>query len=99
MLDNKATGYTKNFNAEIASVAKKDLKKGEKLDGEGGYCASGRLISSKKSKQERILPMGYTDNAVLKNDIMKDQFIRLDDVELNLHKEIIEAREYQYNLI
>ena len=43
--------------------------------------------------------MGYTDNAVLKNDIMKDQFIRLDDVELNLQKEIIEAREYQYNLI
>jgi len=59
----------------------------------------GRLISSKKSKKDRILPMGYTDNAVLKNDIMKDQFIRLDDVELNLQKEIIEAREYQYNLI
>ena len=30
---------------------------------------------------------------------MKDQFITLDDVELNLQKEIIEAREYQYNLI
>ena len=99
VLDNKATGHTKNFNAEIASVAKKDLKAGQKLDGEGGYCARGRLISSKRSKQERILPMGYTDNAVLKNDIMKDQFIRLDDVELNLQKEIIEAREYQYNLI
>ena len=34
MLDNKATGHTKNFNAEIASVAK-DLKAGQKLDGEG----------------------------------------------------------------
>ena len=43
--------------------------------------------------------MGYTDNVILKNDITKDQFIRLDDVELNLQKEIIEAREYQYNLI
>ncbi|OCW76577.1 hypothetical protein AKH17_03925, partial [Pelagibacteraceae bacterium GOM-A2] len=41
------------------SVAKKDLKAGQKLDGEGGYCARGRLISSKISKQERILPMGY----------------------------------------
>ena len=37
-LDNRATGYTKNYNAEVASVAKKDLKKGEKLDGEGGCC-------------------------------------------------------------
>ena len=53
VLDNKATGHTKNFNAEIASVAKKDLKAGQKLDGEGGYCARGRLISSKRSKQER----------------------------------------------
>ena len=43
--------------------------------------------------------MGYTDNAVLKKDIKKDEFISLDDVELNLPKEIIEAREYQYNLI
>ena len=99
VLDNKATGHTKNFNAEIASVAKKDLKAGQKLDGEGGYCARGRLISSKKSKQERILPMGYTDNATLKKDIKKDEFISLDDVELNLQIEIIEAREYQYNLI
>jgi homoserine dehydrogenase len=99
VLDNKATGHTKNFNAEIASVAKKDLKAGQKLDGEGGYCARGRLISSKRSKQERILPMGYTDNVILKKDIKKDEFISLDDVELNLPKQIIEAREYQYNLI
>ena len=99
VLDNKATGHTINFNAEIASVAKKNLKAGQKLDGEGGYCARGRLISSKKSKQERILPMGYTDNAILKKDITKDQFITLDDVELNLQKEIFEARDYQYNLI
>ena len=99
MLDHKATGHTKNFNAEIASVAKKDLKAGQKLDGEGGYCARGRLISSKRSKQERILPMGFTDNAVLKKDIKKDDFISLEDVELDLPKQIIEAREYQFNLI
>ena len=99
VLDNKATGHTKNFNAEIGSVAKKDLKVGQKLDGEGGYCVRGRLISSERSKMERILPMGYTDNAVLKRNIKKDSFIRIDDVELNLQNEIIEAREYQYNLI
>ena len=36
-LDNRATGFTKNYNAEVASIAKKDLKKGEILDGEGGF--------------------------------------------------------------
>ena len=98
-LDNRATGFTKNYNADVASYAKKDLKVGDKLDGEGGFCARGKLITSQKSKDEKILPLGLTDNAILKKNINKDQVIRLDDVELNLPKEVIEARDYQYNLI
>jgi predicted homoserine dehydrogenase-like protein len=98
-LDNRATGFTKNYNADVASYAKKDLKIGDKLDGEGGFCARGKLITSQKSKDEKILPLGLTDNAILKKNINKDQVIRLGDVELNLPKEVIEARDYQYNLI
>ena len=98
-LDNKATGFTKFYNADVASYAKKDLKAGEKLDGEGGFCARGRLITSKASKSEKILPLGLTDNAVLKREINKDEVIKLDDVELNLPAVVIEARDYQYNLI
>jgi homoserine dehydrogenase len=94
-----ATGFTKNYNADVASLAKKDLKVGEKLDGEGGFCARGRLITSQKSKKEMILPLGLTDNAVLKRDISKDEVIRLDDVVLNLPSEVVEARNYQYNLL
>ena len=98
-LDNKATGHTKNYNAEVASIAKKDLKVGEKLDGEGGYCARGRLISSSNSKKNKNLPLGLTDNAIMKKEVLKDEFISIDDVELNLQNEIVEAREYQFNLI
>ena len=98
-LDNRATGFTKNYNADVASYAKKDLKKGDKLDGEGGFCARGRLITSEKSKNEKILPLGLTDNAVLKKDINKDDIISLNDVELNLPQEVVKAREYQYNII
>ena len=98
-LDNRATGFTKNYNAEVASIAKKDLKKGEKLDGEGGFCARGKLITSEKSKIEKILPLGLSDNAILKKDIIKDETIKIEDVELNLPKVVLDAREYQYNLI
>ena len=98
-LDNRATGYTKNYNAEVGSVAKKNLKVGEILDGEGGFCARGKLITSHKSKSEMILPLGLTDNAILKKDIKKDEVIKIEDVELKLPKEVIEARDYQYNLI
>ena len=98
-LDNRATGFTKNYNADVASYAKKDLKKGDKLDGEGGFCARGRLVTSKKSKREKILPLGLTDDAILIRDIKKDDIIKLDDVDLNLPEDIIKAREYQYNTI
>ena len=94
-LDNRATGYTKNYNADVASFAKKDLKAGEKLDGEGGFCVRGRLITSENLK-EMILPLGLTDNAVLKRDISKDMVIKLNDVDLNLPEEVTEARNYQY---
>ena len=75
------------------------MKKGDKLDGEGGFCARGRLVTSDKSKNENILPLGLTDNAILKRDINKDDIISLNDVELNLPEEVVKAREYQYNTI
>ena len=98
-LDKKATGFTKNYNADVASCAKKDLKVGEKLDGEGGFCARGKLITSKKSKEEKILPLGLTDGAEVIKNIKKDEVIKISDVKLNLPKEVTKAREYQYNLI
>ena len=98
-LDQKATGFTKYYNADVASCAKKDLDIGEKLDGEGGFCARGRLVTAQQSKQEKILALGLSDGAIVKRAIKKDQVITLNDVELNLPKEVLEAREYQYNLI
>ena len=98
-LDKKATGFTKNYNADVASYAKKNLKVGEKLDGEGGFCARGKLITSKKSKEEKILPLGLTDGAEVIKNIRKDEVIKINDVKLNLPEEVAKAREYQYNLI
>jgi predicted homoserine dehydrogenase-like protein len=55
-------------------------------------CSRGRLVTSKISKEKKILPLGLTDGAIIKNDIKKDQIITLNDVELNLPKEVLEAR-------
>jgi len=98
-LENKPTGSTQFYNAEVASFAKKDLKAGEKLDGEGGFCSRGRLITSKQSKKDKVLPLGLSDGAILKRDIKKDEVILLSDVELELPEIVQKAREYQYNLI
>ena len=69
------------------------------MDGEGGFCARGKLITSKKSKDEKILSLGLTDGAIVKKDINKKPDTRLDDVELNLPEDVVKARQYQYDLI
>ena len=65
----------------------------------GGFCARGRLVTSNKSKEQKILPLGLSDGAIMKKDLKKDEVISLNDVELNLPEEVLKAREYQYNLI
>ena len=68
-LDKKPTGYTKFFNADVVSVAKKDLASGETLDGEGGFAARGRIITSKNSIEGNFLPLGLSDGAKTKKSI------------------------------
>ena len=98
-LDKKPTGYTKFFNADVASIAKKDLSVGEILDGEGGYTSKGKLVTSKKSIENNFLPLGLSDGAKTKRPIKKDEYIKIDDVEINWKQEVLQARKYQINIL
>ena len=98
-LDRKPTGYTKFFNADVVSVAKKDLASGEILDGEGGFASRGRLVASKDSIEGKLLPLGLSDGAKTKKSIKKDEFIKIDDVEINWKQEVLKAREYQTKIL
>jgi predicted homoserine dehydrogenase-like protein len=66
------------------TYAKRDLKKGEVLDGIGGDTIRGDICRESESKE--YLPAGLAMGAVLKNDIAKDQKIKLEDVELKKNK-------------
>ena len=98
-LDKKPTGYTKFFNADVVSVAKKDLASGEILDGEGGFTSRGRLVASKDSIEGKFLPLGLSDGVKTKKSIKKDEFIKIDDVEINWKQEVLKAREYQTKIL
>ncbi len=80
-------------------VAKKDIKIGEVLDGEGGFAARGRLFTAERSTKENLLPLGLSGSAVAKKNINKDDLIYMNDVEIKWNKEVLKAREYQKNLI
>ena len=69
-------------SCEVITVAKRDLKKGEMLDGIGGFTCYGMIDNSDVSRKENLLPMGLSDGCRLKTDIRKDQAIAYSDVEL-----------------
>jgi predicted homoserine dehydrogenase-like protein len=66
----------------VATIAKRDLKAGETLDGIGGFTCYGVIENSETAQQENALPMGLSENCRLLRDISKDQLITYSDVEL-----------------
>jgi len=79
-LRGEATGSAEDFIADVASIAKKDLKPGDVLDGEGGYTVFGRLVTAKESLANKYLPMGLSRGAKMIKPVPKDSFVTYDDV-------------------
>ena len=86
--------------AETITVAKKDLKAGERLDGIGGFTVYGSIETYKKAKEERLLPIGLVnENTVVKRDIKKGEFLTYDMVELDTNTLIYKLRQLQEEII
>lgn len=66
---------------EVVTLAKKDLKAGEGLDRLGGYTMYGVCENASTAREENLLPIGLAEGCLLKNDIAKDQAIKISDVE------------------
>jgi predicted homoserine dehydrogenase-like protein len=83
VLRGEETGSANFFAADVASVAKKDLKKGDVLDGEGGYTVYGRLVKADDSITGKYLPVGLSRGAKLLQAVRKDSILTYQDVELD----------------
>ncbi|HJV98800.1 MAG TPA: Gfo/Idh/MocA family oxidoreductase [Arthrobacter sp.] len=75
-----ATGSPIGFFGDVVATAKKDLKAGEFLDGEGGYTVWGQLVSAKHSVATGALPVALAHHVELRNDISKGAIVGWDDV-------------------
>jgi predicted homoserine dehydrogenase-like protein len=80
---NKATGSTLDFSADVVATAKRDLKVGETLDGEGGYTVWGRLYPARASLEFGGLPIGLAHKVKLRRDIPAHQPIAWSDVDVD----------------
>lgn len=80
---------------EVITVAKRDLKEGQVLDGIGGFDTYGLLENIGPARQEMLLPVGLASGAVLTRDIAKDQALCYSDVELPADRPVIALRQEQ----
>jgi len=66
---------------EVVTVAKRNLKAGERLDGIGGFCTYGLIDSATAARAMGALPIGLSEGCVLRRDVSKDDVLSFDDVE------------------
>lgn len=67
--------------ADVLTVAKRDLKSGEELDGIGGFTCYGVIDNADVVSRENLLPMSQAEGCRLKDDVNKDQVISYSNVE------------------
>ncbi|SHH53571.1 NAD(P)H-dependent oxidoreductase [Marivita hallyeonensis] len=76
----EATGQSQAMRGTVASVAKRDLKAGEVLDGEGGYTVYGKALPV--SQAGAAVPIGLAHGIALRRDVAAGTVLTFDDVDL-----------------
>ena len=69
-------------SCDVVSVAKRDLKAGEVLDGLGGFSCYALLDNYEAARAENALPMGLSEGCRLTKDVKKDHLVAYADVEV-----------------
>ena len=81
--------------AEVITVAKRNLKQGEQLDGSGGYTVNGLIETAEIARAENLLPLGLASGAKLKQDVAQGIAISYDMVELDEDSFVLKLRRLQ----
>lgn len=84
---------------ETITMAKRDLKAGEKIDSLGGFTVYGSIDKAAAARNEDLLPLGLAPGCILVNDVPQDAAIRYSDVELDPSLTIVHLRRLQDQMI
>ena len=83
VLNGQPTGSTRSWRGDVVAVAKRDLRAGEVLDGEGGYTVYGKLVPAARSLREQALPIGLAHGVRLLRDVRAGALLSSADAELD----------------
>ncbi len=82
-LRGEPTGAPDAFRADVVATAKRDLKAGEVLDGEGGDCVWGKLLPAASSLAIGGLPIGLASRVPLLHDVKVGHPVTWSDVRMD----------------
>jgi predicted homoserine dehydrogenase-like protein len=91
-LRGEPTGSAREWNGDAVAVAKRDLRAGEMLDGEGGYTVYGRLVPAATSRAGGMLPIGLAHGVRLTRDIPAGVALQEQDVALDASRLAVRIR-------
>ena len=91
-LRKEATGAPTGFRSDVVATAKRALKKGELLDGEGGFCVWVKQVPAERSLAEGFLPLGLAHEVKLERDLAEGECLRWSDVAYDRNDLAVKAR-------
>jgi predicted homoserine dehydrogenase-like protein len=92
-LRNEPTGQSQDFRGDVVAIAKRNLRAGEMLDGEGGYTVWGKLMPAQASLKAGALPIGLAHRVKLKRDVVHGQMVRWSDVAYDASSDDVKTRK------
>jgi predicted homoserine dehydrogenase-like protein len=95
-LRGEPTGVALGWNADVVATAKRDLKAGEVLDGEGGYTVWGKLLPAARSRQIGGLPLGLAHDVKLVRPVAQGQSLSWADVQMPASRAWALRREMEH---
>ena len=91
-LRRESTGCGEAWRGDAVATAKRALRAGEILDGEGGAMAWGKCIPAARSLAENALPIGLAHGVRLLRDIPQGATLRQSDVALDTAQDAVRIR-------
>ncbi len=91
-LRKEPTGAPTGFRSDVVATAKRNLKAGEILDGEGGFCVWGRQTPAETSLDRNLLPLGLAHGIKLKREIREGEALGWADVDHDANDSAVRFR-------
>ena len=91
-LRGESTGCATGWRADAVATAKKDLKPGEILDGEGGYTVVGRLMPAEASLSQGCLPLGLAHGWKMLRAVVAGEPLKWSDVAFDANLPAVQLR-------